>query len=273
VREVNRFDRLEDELKNYPYLIDNTKLDKFHIKKNCFNLLVSNSPKLTLINVCQMLKKTPGCSTESSSIFVKLETLMNDIFLPKVERAKSLNPDRFLVVDCSENFMTVGTLEHLKKSFRSLNNSIFVCKNTVMFENVVNQEIEHVFDDLSDNSKMFLMTQDIQFQGVVMMLKELLNENEVAEIIHLNDLLFKPKDIGPEIPETLEVHIEREVCFEVLKVKKRMESNFESPHEFEYRFKKSEQKQQGEIVSVSMRSDELLKHVENRVFVWLIMFG
>jgi hypothetical protein len=131
VKEVNRLDGLVSEIRKFQVKIEDHVASKLGIKRTSCNLVVSNCPKLTLINVHQISsKRRSETFNNCSDVFVKIENLMNEEFLLKVERAKSLNPDRFLVVDCSTG-LSVYQIKEIERVLKSLSRTIFITKSEI----------------------------------------------------------------------------------------------------------------------------------------------
>jgi hypothetical protein len=103
VREVNRFDGLASEIKKFGIKIRADKLNKLEIEENGLNLVESNAPYWTLLNVFHILRRVHSYFVDSSNIFIQTESLKNEMILTKVQQAKKALTGSWLVINCSSS--------------------------------------------------------------------------------------------------------------------------------------------------------------------------
>jgi hypothetical protein len=190
VKEINRIARVLEKIKKLKVEIEESRLDILKIKEKTCNVIVSNAPKLTLINIFQLLKRKYDHEINFSDIFIHEEVLEIGEMVLKIDKARELDVDKFLVVDISKKLLTSEYLHELETCVGSLKNTVLVTETASEIETLNTIRVEHFWDDLTDDAKEVLMTSCATFQGVSMPLALLLDGNRaICKDLKLNELI------------------------------------------------------------------------------------
>ncbi|KAG5667023.1 hypothetical protein PVAND_015025 [Polypedilum vanderplanki] len=151
-------------------------------------LIVTNTPKLALLNLRNSLESMQFSLYDAKNIFIDLESLDNDALYDELNEAVKEIKDLTLVVDFSKNLSSKVLTENKKFIFVTTDKELEKCKEFLNFNAVTYQErsLNYVWFNLKPSSQKKLLATEISFQDKNMKLNELINDKLVTDDLFIS---------------------------------------------------------------------------------------
>lgn len=278
VEKINRSIGLLDEIEEVDLRLLDSKViecESFIAKvTESVKILCSNSPKVSLVMVCQMFRKTQGAATRKLTVFARFESISCENVFTRIEDAFKSPAKPYLIV-YTDSFNDIAKHLQQLKSFENKERIILITQKSDLIDikdelsNSCRMEVDHLWNDLDNKSKEKLMQGHLTFQGHSVKLQELLSP-ESAALQHLplqdfitsklviDDITFNKSDTFMQA-----FYIERKFI-----ARKYEDKKFKSQESKKLQNQsRSDHSQVMNIISVSMSQSELVKEADKNKIV------